>query len=322
MKIARIFGLYNICCLLYFPAFIAAQSFEAALEADGQYFNHSLIRVNSMLVSVPVLITDVSGQKITALRIEDFRLTEDGMPVEISRLAESSNLNIALLFDVSGSVYNNFEFQQNTAIDFLQKIWEEGDTATIISFDDQLEVWLKNGDDLQEAMRTLRQIRPTGRTTSFFDAVVMAVRLLEQSVSEETRQAIIVLSDGVDNTSAASLALTLTEMRRRSVVFYAINPRNEDIVRLNKTSASGQENLTVLANVTGGTVFVSDETRHLENIFSKITAELRAQYLLLYYSLIPNMDGKFHTIEVSIPDQPGLNIRTRTGFLAVNSSTE
>ena len=99
------------------------------------------------------------------------------------------------------------------------------------------------------------------------------------------------------------------------------SPRT-DIVRLNKTSASGQENLTTLANATGGDVFVSDETRHLESIFSKITAELRAQYLMLYYSLIPDMDGKFHTIKVSVPDQPGLNIRTRAGFLAVNSSTE
>ena len=168
----------------------------------------------------------------------------------------------------------------------------------------------------------LKQIRPTGKTTSFFDAVVMAARLLEQSASEGTRQAIIVLSDGSDNTSAANLASTLVEMRRGSAVFYAINPRKEDIVRLNKTSASGQENLTTLANATGGDVFVSDETRHLESIFSKITAELRTQYLMLYYSLIPDMDGKFHTIKVSVPDQPGLNIRTRAGFLAVNSSTE
>ncbi|MDR0310695.1 MAG: VWA domain-containing protein [Acidobacteriota bacterium] len=316
MKIAYLRGLYLVSCFLFFLPYLAAQDFEAvAADTDDPYFSGSVIRVNSSLVSVPVAATDASGREVIDLRIEDFRLAEDGRQAEISRLLESSNLNMTLLFDISGSVSYNFEFEQNAAIEFLKRIWKEGDAVTIISFDEQPEVRLKNGDNLQEAMWTLRQLKPTGRTTSFFDALILAAQLIEHS--EETRQAIIVISDGADNTSKNSFASALMEMQRRNSVFYAINPSGAAVVRLNKGSGKGQENLEAFAKATGGGVFVSDNTGDLENIFSKIVLELRAQYLLLYYSLIQGMDGKFHTIEVSIPGRPELNIRARPGFLAV-----
>ena len=313
LKKEILFFVCSFLCFLLFPV-----SAADAQTVEDEHFSRSVIRVNSNLVSVPVSVTDASGQGIIGLGIEDFRLMEDGRPAEISRLSDSSqsNLNIAMLFDISGSVNPNFEFEQIAAIEFLRKIWKEGDTVTIISFDEQPEVMLKSGDNLQEAMWTLRQLLPTRKTTSFFDAAILASRLVEQS--EETRQAIIVLSDGADNTSTNTLSSALTEMQRRSAVFYAINPSGAS-VRLNRINVKGQENLETLAKATGGTVFVSDDTNDLEDIFGKITSELRAQYLLHYYSLSQRMDGKFHKIEVSIPSRPELNIRARPGFLAVSS---
>jgi len=318
MKPVYIRGLYLICCCLYFLPYITAQTGDTA-GTDGQNFSRSIIRVNSSLVSIPVSATDASGYRITDLRIEDFRLTEDGQPAEISRLADSSqsNLNIALLFDISGSVNQNFEFEQNAAIEFLKKIWKEGDVVTIISFDEQPEVRLRSGDNLQEAMWTLRQLRPTEKTTSFFDAVILAARLIGQSASEETRQAMIVISDGADNTSEASFAAALAEIQRRDAVFYAINPSGASI-HLNRINMRGQENLTAFANATGGTVFVSEDAEKLDSIFDRMASELRAQYLLNYYSLSQRMDGKYHRIEVSIPGRPDLHIRARPGFLAVS----
>jgi len=305
-------------CFLCFPTFLTAQTVDAAVAVSEQASGDRIIRVNSSLVSVPVSVTDISGQGITNLKIEDFRLTEDGKPAEISRLSDSgqSNLNIALLFDVSGSLHNNFEFEQNAATDFLKKIWRDEDAVTIISFDEQVEVLLKNSDNLQEAMWTLRQLRPTEKPTSFFDSVILATQLIDQYASEENRQAIIVITDGADNTSSGSLAMALSEMQRRNVVFYAINPSGASI-RLNRINMKGQENLEEIAKATGGDVFVSDDAGDLEDIFNKIEIELRAQYLLHYYSLNSNMDGRFHKIDVSIPKQPVLNIRARPGFLAV-----
>ena len=319
MKLAYMRGLHAICCFLFLLPCVSAQTVDTAVaeNADEQY-PRSIIRVASTLVSVPVSVADASGQKISDLKVENFRLAEDGRQAEIFRLVvDNSRLNIALLFDVSGSVNHNFEFEQNAAIDFLKKVWKDGDTVSIISFDDHPDVLLKSSDNLQEAMWTLRQVRPTGKTTAFFDAVTLASKILEQSASEGTRQALIVISDGANNMGGGSLASTLSEMQRRDAVFYAINPTNAAIVRLNLVIKKGQENLTTLADATGGAVFISDEPRDLDGIFNKIMIELRAQYLLLYYSLIREMDGKFHTIEVSVPGRPELSVRARTGFLAV-----
>jgi len=315
MKLAYRSGLYHVCCYFIILPYLAAQPIEAG--TDDQQLNGATIRINSSLVSVPVLAADAAGQGVADLEIEDFRLLEDGRPAKISRLMNSSGLNIALLFDVSGSVNFNFKFEQNAAIDFLKKIWKEGDTVTIISFDEQPEVRLKSGDNLQEALWTLNQLRPTGRTTSFFDTLILASRLIEESAAEGTRQAIIAISDGADNISVNNLAAALSEMQRRSAVFYAINPSGAAVVRLNRVSIKGHENLETLAKASGGRVFVSDNAKDLEGIFGTITSELRAQYLLLYYSLIPDIDGMFHTIEVSIPERPDLTIRARPGFLAV-----
>ena len=107
MKIAYIRGLYAVCCFLCFLQCTSAQPLNEADDAEDNPVP-VVIRVNSSLVSVPVSVTDASGRKITDLRIKDFRLAEDGRTAEISRLAERSKLNIALLFDLSGSVNHSF----------------------------------------------------------------------------------------------------------------------------------------------------------------------------------------------------------------------
>ena len=322
MKIACVRGLkfLNWVLIVFFLPLLSAQTLQVAADVDNQelFFNYSVIRVNTNLVSVPVSVTNDLGQGVLNLQMEDFHLTEDGQPAKISRLTDSSrsNLNMALLFDLSGSINPNFEFEQRAAIDFLKKIWKEGDVVSIIPFDETPDVRLHNSDNLQEAMWELRQLRPTKKTTSFFDAVALAAHLLQQSATEETLQALIVISDGADNSSKLNIVTALEEMQRNDMVFYAINPSGASI-HLNRINKRGQENLTTLADATGGTVFVSDDTDDLENIFSKIALELRAQYLLNYYSLSSRMDGKYHPIKVSLPENPELRVRARPGFLAV-----
>ena len=95
MRFTYFRGLFFICCVLYFLPFLAAQTISEATDNNNQPPVGSVIRVNSNLVSVPISVTDVSGRGITDLLIDDFRITEDGKPAEISRLASSgqSNLN-------------------------------------------------------------------------------------------------------------------------------------------------------------------------------------------------------------------------------------
>jgi Ca-activated chloride channel family protein len=143
----------------------------------------------------------------------------------------------------------------------------------------------------------------------------MAARLLRETATPETRQAQIVLSDGEDNRSDGTIVQALQEVQRADTIFYSINPGGNSI-RLNEISIKGQQDLVSLASETGGTAFVSDEATDLDEIFGRIATELRAQYLLSYYSSNPHLDGQFRHIVVSIPNRPELRIRARQGYYA------
>lgn len=287
-----------------------------ALESDIQ--SSSVIRVSTNLVTVPVSVTDAAGQAIRDLGIGNFRIAEDGDVETISKMAEASQspLHLALLFDLSGSVNSRFEFEQQAATRFLEKVWKPEDTISIIAFSEEPQIRLRSSESLSEALQELLRLQPTESATAFFDSVILSAHILHQSAAPETRQAEIALSDGADNRSDRTIAEALTEVQRSDTIFYSINPSGASI-RLNEINYKGQEALASLATATGGTAFVSDKTADLNDIFGRIATELRAQYLLSYYPVNSHFDGKFRQIEVSIPKRPDLRVRARLGYYAI-----
>jgi Ca-activated chloride channel homolog len=277
----------------------------------------SVIRVSSNLVMVPVSVTDASGRLVPDLDKDDFVISEDGAAEPISKMAEAgqSPLQLALLFDLSGSVNNRFEFELQAATRFLEKIWKPGDSVTVISFTDAPQVRLRNSKSLPDALKNLLTLQPTESATAFYDSVVASARLLREIAPPETRKAEIVLSDGEDNRSDGTIGDALREVQRCDTIFYSINPGGHSI-RLNEISIKGQQDMKTLASETGGTAFVSDQAADFDAIFGTIATELRAQYLLSYYSSNPRMDGKFRKISATIPKKPDLRVRARQGYYA------
>lgn len=267
---------------------------------------------------VPVSVTDAAGGVVQDLGKDDFRIAEDGKPEPIARMAEAgqSPLQLALLFDLSGSVNHRFEFELQAATRFLEKVCKPGDAVTIISFNEAPQVRLRNSKSLPDALRDLTGLLPTENATAFYDSVVESAKLLRMDATPETRQAAIVLSDGEDNRSDSTIADAIREVQRADAIFYSINPGGRSI-RLNEISVKGQQALAALANETGGTAFVSDQVGDFDGIFGRIATELKAQYLLGYYSSNPRLDGNFRRIAVSVPQRPDLRVRARQGYYAI-----
>jgi Ca-activated chloride channel family protein len=312
-----------ICGLSVFFCVGPGVSPRGALKAsdppsDLNYQSTSIIRVNSNLVMVPVSVTDAGGRAVTNLDIDDFQIKEDGRIETISKVTEAEQLplHLALLFDLSGSVNSRFEFEQQAAIRFLETVWKFGDTISIITFSGYPEIRLQTSESLTEALEVLLHLEPTEGPTSFFDAVVVSADILYQSTMPGARQSEIVLSDGEDNRSESRISDALRAVQSSDTLFYSINPSGSSI-RLNEVSLQAQSNLATLARETGGAAFVSDQTCDLDEIFDRISAELRAQYLLGYYSSNSRTDGTYRQIGVSIPKQPHLHIRARKGYYAV-----
>ena len=102
-------------------------------------------------------------------------------------------------------------------------------------------------------------------------------------------------------------------VQRADVVFYSINPGGPS-VRLNEISTRAQNGMRLVADSTGGTAYVPAKSADLETVFRQIAAELRAQYLLQYYSNSDAPPGKFLKIKVATPARPELRVRARQGY--------
>src|SRR5215813_4444 len=93
------------------------------------------IKINSNLVAVPVSVTDASGEPVRNLGAEDFQIEEEGKSQQVVALGEPGKtpVELTLLFDVSGSVYERFQFQQQAASRFLKEVLKPNDATSIFT---------------------------------------------------------------------------------------------------------------------------------------------------------------------------------------------
>jgi Ca-activated chloride channel homolog len=277
-----------------------------------------IIRINTNLVAVPVSVTDVEGNPVRNLKTEDFQLEEEGVQQTVQSLGEPGKtpIELALLFDVSRSVRNRFDFERETAGRFLKEVLKPGDAVTVFSIGSAPKLSVQRTENVDSAIAATTAILPDEPSTAFFDTVVRASHHLNDSSNPGVRRVMVVLSDGEDtNSERFRLGDATRELQRADALFYAINPSGPSI-RLNKISTKGHDGMIALANETGGVAFLPDKIEDLTKVFNQITSELQAQYLLGYDSSAEKNDGKFRRITVRVPKRPELRIRARTGYYA------
>jgi Ca-activated chloride channel homolog len=314
-----------------------APSPKPRLPKDDDF---DVVRVTSNLVIVPVSVTDTKGQPTLGLSAADFQLEEQGQTQEIAQIGDPEQvpLDITLLLDVSGSVDARFDFERESASRFLKQVLKTGDRAAVFAIDQEPR-FEQALDTAARASNKLLSIRSAKGPTAFYDTVIEAARYLGKTAPTEHRRVIVVISDGEDNfsekvkkaigdTRAEQETATpqarqllhhrmLTEVQRElqkaDSTFYSINPSGPGL-RLNIISQRAQDGMDLLATSTGGTSFVPERLEDLDAIFRQITAELRSQYLLQYYSKSEAPSGTFLTIGVQVPKRTDLRIRARQGY--------
>lgn len=311
-----------------------------------------VVRVSSNLVMVPVSVTDSQGQAVQGLKIEDFRLEEEGRVQQITEMGDPEQvpLDIALLFDISSSVSQKgfFAFQQSAAAAFLKQVMKPADKAAVfgISGEPTLIQPLSSTDVAAAKILTIPPAT-SPVPTAFYDAVAAAAKYLMENSPGRHRRVIIVLSDGDDNFSnrirdlsvaearanlrgepsaSASLAGlqqkhrvavqdTQREVQKADAIFYAVNPGGPS-VRMNVISTRAHTGMQAVADATGGTAFLPDSDKDLEKVFRQVAAELRGQYLLQYYGNSEATPGQFRRIQVATPTRPDVRVRARQGYYA------
>jgi Ca-activated chloride channel family protein len=288
----------------------------AVFIAVSGYSQISTIKVSSNLVLTPVRITDAEGKAVRDLKLEDFDIEENGIKVAAARLGDPGEapLELALLFDMSGSVYKRFEFERSAAARFLNRVMRPSDFVCIISVANQPQFLLKRTSSLTAALQAIDQIAPTTEATAFYNSVARAVRALESTERQEARRVIIAISDGEDNRSLDNTQEDLLrKLQLTNCIFYSINPGGRAYDR-NFFSRRAQQGMEALALQTGGFAFVADSMEELGGFLDRIADELQGQYLLGYYAPSNTGPAIYRNIVIRVHDRPDLQIKARPGY--------
>jgi Ca-activated chloride channel homolog len=158
-----------------------------------------VLKLESTLVSLPLLVSDRSGRYIPQLSANDFLLYEDGVQQKIASFgSEQVPFSVVLLLDVSPSVSGSIKDIQDAAIAFVRQLRDQ-DRVMVVSFDRNIHYLSDFTSDRRELEWAIRRAN-MGGGTSVYDAVYETVDRKLRNI--EGRKALILFSDGDDTTSS------------------------------------------------------------------------------------------------------------------------
>jgi len=290
-----------------------------------QIEDDTTIRVDTTLVTVPVVAMDRAGKFAPGLRAEDFRVFEEGVAQEIAFfLSAEEPVTVALMLDVSDSTESNLRQIQDAAIAFVDQL-RPNDQVTVIEFDSGFRELTPATSDRPAIHDAIRRAR-TGGGTRLYDAVDFALTKRLNRVIR--RKAIILFTDGVDVDSETSLEKSMRTAEEAGVFIYPIqykHPQDSSSAMLTgslpmgKPSYRGDPNkaafyLRGIAKSTGASFYLAEDKKSMTKSFALIAEELRRRYDLGYYPTAPAKPGQRVKIKVTI-EKPGVVIRTRASYI-------
>jgi VWFA-related protein len=297
------------------PAPIPAAQQQAAQPANQSAEQAApTIKVGVNEVSLIFTVTDKHGHYISNLQQSDFALLDDRKaPAKVNYFRQQINLplRVGILIDTSTSIRSRFQFEQQSANEFLLQVLKtKSDRAFVMGFDVTPAItqdWTNNIDGLETGVNRLRP----GGGTALRDAVYTACRdkLLSERGPEPVRKAIVLLSDGDDNQSRVYLDEAIKMCQRAETIIYAIS------TNWTPSRGKGDEVLTQMASETGGQVFFPPSVEDVSNSFGSIEEELRSQYALNYKPADFKLDGSFRPIYLYCNDRR-YQARAKKGYFA------
>jgi VWFA-related protein len=266
-------------------------------------------------VNLIFTVTDRHGQYKPDLKQSDFALLDDQKaPAKVNSFHQQINLpiRVGIVIDASTSIRSRFQFEQQSATEFLLQILKaRSDRAFVMGFDVTPTVtqdWTNNIDALEVGVNRMRP----GGGTALFDAVYTACRdkLLEGARDREpVRKAMVLISDGDDNQSRVHPDEAIKECERAETIIYAIS------TNWTPSRGRGDKVLTDMAEATGGQVFFPPSVEQMSESFKQIEEELRSQYALSYTPADFKADGSFRPIYLYCNDRH-YQVRARKGYFA------
>jgi Ca-activated chloride channel homolog len=291
--------------LLTFPFSSGAQQTPQTSTDDDD----DVVRISTDLVILNITVVDGAGKYVHGLRSSDFKLFEDGQEQKIASFsAEETPFAAAVLLDTSESMGTRISMARAAAIRFLDGLRTE-DVVAVYHFNSKVEQ-VQDFSFSHDLADMAFGLRSKGMTV-LNDAVLRAAEDLSRR--EEKRRAIVVLSDGGDTRSSASMEKALASALAANATIFTVDMSSQALSPVDRLRGAGT--LRILANKSGGRYIETPGGEALREAFTGIVQELGKQYTIAYRPSNRARDGRWRAVEVRLQGA-NLKARTRQGYRA------
>lgn len=275
---------------------------------------------------VTVTVTEPSGTYVTGLQKEDFKLYMDGLqrPIEFFRQDLNTPVSVGILVDTSGSMVPKIPQARAAIAQFLRDL-NDKDDVFLFAFSSHpflLQPFTVNHDLV---MRRLALLHAYGQT-ALFDVIMQGLQMVQRGRYD--KKALLVVTDGMDNTSASTVNDVVAQARRMGVLVYSIgigDPSSSGIgLSIGPFVVGGgdesehvdAETLHTLSTETGAKTYIvrqAGDGESLRRACENISLELREQYTIGFLAPDPTAGG-YRSLRVDVPGKSGADVRVRKGI--------
>jgi Ca-activated chloride channel homolog len=282
-------------------------------------------RITIRRVRLPISVVDKKERPVAGLTASDFLIFEDKKPQQIETFAdekESLPIYVGVLMDTSSSTAGKLKFEQESAKNFMYSVVRlRKDRIAFVTFDDEVTLRQDFTDKLDLLDKAVDNVKKSGGHTSLYDAVWQICDEKMRSVSG--RRVLVVITDGQDTYSRATLRDAIDIAQRTETIIFGVSTKagfsgTVPGVEAGQVATGTDRDLVKLCEETGGAAFFTGDMVALERSFTRISKELHSQYIVTYKPTNDRYDGNFRRIEVRLANKrDGLKVRTKHGYTAI-----
>ena len=259
-------------------------------------------------VFVKVSVTDPLNRYVTGLEKEHFRVFEEKVEQKVSYfIQESAPISVGILFDISGSMKDNIHTARNSVVRFLEA-GNADDEFFLVTFN-QKTTLVQGFTHQSSSIRNEISFNSPGGRTALYDAVYLGLEQIKKGKND--KKALILITDGEDNSSRYSASEVRDFAKESDVQIYAIGEEGK--------LGYGRSEIQNIVGLTGGRAFFPNNFNELDYYIDLIHAELRNQYVLGYTPTNKTRDGKWRKLKVKLEPPEGLPkliVNAKEGYFA------
>lgn len=279
-------------------------------KENGRY----TLREQAYEVRLNATVLDGSGKSVQTLTKDDFHVYEDGVPQTIASFRhEDLPVSLGLLIDSSGSMYDKRTAVDKASLDFV-KLSNPEDEEFLVDFSWEAFIDQDFTNNIDKLQQGLGYVKSSGGT-ALYDALVASADYLTKN-AKHPKQVLLVITDGEDNASSASLEQTVRRIQDLDgPVIYCVGLLfGDDTDR--RESRHARRVLETLAEETGGAAYFPKALKDVDAIAAEVAQDIRTQYTIAYHSTKSPALGGYRQVhvEAKAKGMGRLSVRTRSGY--------